>query len=287
MIYRVEEKRLTKISPDDLTDEVEDKFLIFENSLMFQDIAKKFFSVNSSAPDFIIGTATKFESHEELDYFSLRLPERIGISGAPHMIKICLTKNKLFFFADDDTLLNEVEEATVRLINKSEGICLPKILYLFLNDLTYDDSKYLEDIESDISSLEEELITRVRRDSVKEIISLRKRLMSLKKYYKLLGKSFGPLLENENKLIDTKTIKSFKILLGRVIRLEKSVLNLRDYVTQVREAYQAQVDISLNSTMKLFTVITAIFLPSRAATFTSFSYSIVTAIINISFLFLF
>ena len=44
-------------------------------------------------------------------------------------------------------------------------------------------------------------------------------------------------------------------------RLFQEVLNLRDYVTQVREAYQAQVDINLNHIMKLFTVITAIFLP--------------------------
>ena len=39
------------------------------------------------------------------------------------------------------------------------------------------------------------------------------------------------------------------------------VLNLRDYVTQVREAYQAQIDINLNKVMKIFTVITSIFLP--------------------------
>jgi magnesium transporter len=46
-----------------------------------------------------------------------------------------------------------------------------------------------------------------------------------------------------------------------VDRLYRNVNNLRDYVTQVREAYQAQEDINLNSIMKLFTVITAIFLP--------------------------
>jgi magnesium transporter len=38
-------------------------------------------------------------------------------------------------------------------------------------------------------------------------------------------------------------------------------LNLRDYVTQVREAYQAELDISLNNIMKIFTVITAFFSP--------------------------
>jgi magnesium transporter len=31
------------------------------------------------------------------------------------------------------------------------------------------------------------------------------------------------------------------------------VLNLRDYVTQVREAYQAQIDIEQNTLMKVFT----------------------------------
>jgi magnesium transporter len=45
-----------------------------------------------------------------------------------------------------------------------------------------------------------------------------------------------------------------------VDRLYHSVLNLRDYVTQVREAYQAEVDIGLNNIMKLFTVLTAVFL---------------------------
>ncbi len=48
---------------------------------------------------------------------------------------------------------------------------------------------------------------------------------------------------------------------SRADRLLHNVINLRDYVTQVREAYQNQLDISLNKTMKLFTVITTIFLP--------------------------
>ena len=39
------------------------------------------------------------------------------------------------------------------------------------------------------------------------------------------------------------------------------MLHLRDYVTQVREAYQAQIDIEQNKIMKIFTVLTAVFLP--------------------------
>ena len=39
------------------------------------------------------------------------------------------------------------------------------------------------------------------------------------------------------------------------------VLELREFLTQVREAYQSQIDIEQNQIMKIFTVITAIFLP--------------------------
>lgn len=56
-------------------------------------------------------------------------------------------------------------------------------------------------------------------------------------------------------------VESFRIVKNRVNRLYSSVINLRDYVSQVREAYQAQVDISQNNLMKIFTVVTSIFLP--------------------------
>jgi magnesium transporter len=62
-------------------------------------------------------------------------------------------------------------------------------------------------------------------------------------------------------LIDEGAIRYFKILINRIERLNHNVIHLRDYVTQVREAYQAQVDIKLNKTMKFYTVITTIFLP--------------------------
>ena len=43
--------------------------------------------------------------------------------------------------------------------------------------------------------------------------------------------------------------------------LLNSVMHLREYITQVREAYQAQIDIEQNQIMKVFTVMTSIFLP--------------------------
>lgn len=63
------------------------------------------------------------------------------------------------------------------------------------------------------------------------------------------------MLENENGVFDKRSMRLFKIFTGRVDRvLPHSVLNPRDYVTQVRESYQAAAGINLNRIMKSFTV---------------------------------
>jgi len=67
--------------------------------------------------------------------------------------------------------------------------------------------------------------------------------------------------ENENELLSHHIIRYFHILTNRANRLSDTTLNLREYVSQVREAYQTEVDINQNVIMRLFTVITAIFLP--------------------------
>ena len=71
---------------------------------------------------------------------------------------------------------------------------------------------------------------------------------------RIFGKTFYAIF-------DGKTLRSFKMLYRRTERRFQNVLNLREYVTQVRESYEAEVDISLNTTMKIFTVVTTIFLP--------------------------
>ena len=47
----------------------------------------------------------------------------------------------------------------------------------------------------------------------------------------------------------------------RIQRLDSNVRLLKDYMVQVQNSYQAQVDMNLNHIMYFFTVITTIFLP--------------------------
>ena len=118
-----------------------------------------------------------------------------------------------------------------------------------------------DDLEKEIVELEQALITTQKRDCVKEIISLRKKLMILKKYHEQILDILECLSENENNIFDENTMKYFDRMQKKTERYYQNILNLRESVTQVRESYQAQVDINLNYTMKIFTVITTIFLP--------------------------
>jgi len=144
---------------------------------------------------------------------------------------------------------------------KTSNLNLPRVLYAFFNSLTSNDSQELEAMEEDISAIEEQVIKGVEEDYIKDIVAMRKKLMFYKKYYEQLLDVAESIEENENGMLSSGALRSFKMFTGRVDRLNRNVLNLRDYITQVREAYQSQVDINLNSIMKLFTVITAIFLP--------------------------
>lgn len=83
----------------------------------------------------------------------------------------------------------------------------------------------------------------------------------MKRYYEQFELILDNLCANDNQILSPDGKRYMGIISGRVHRYLNYVLNLRDYVTQMREAYQAQIDIEQNQIMKVFTVITAIFLP--------------------------
>lgn len=200
----------------------------------------------------------RFESHDSFDFLCAHILKGNVVEECDN-VYIYLRANLLLFICDDVTA---VEKIIDNIVGESLAeLNFGRLICAFFDRLTERDAHILDEIENEISDLEDELITKGKRNPVKEIIGIRKRLLALKRYYEQLLGGLEAVQENENQLLDKRTLRAFKILSGRVDRLFHSVLNLRDYITQVREAYQAEVDIQLNLTMKLFTVLTAIFLP--------------------------
>ncbi len=213
--------------------------------------------------DCIKGQTSRFESHEGFDFMSLNIPSPQDPIDSYDSVHIYFRHNLLVFVCDN---LEEGGPAKLlSLIRSGEervgSLSLERVLQLFFDHLTYEDSTILEGIQEEATFVEEALITAKDRDYTKDIIGLRKKLLSYKRYYNQLSAISSAIEENDNGLLAEKELSYFRILTNRVGRLLAEIENLQDYVSQVREAYQTKIDIDQNSVMKLFTTITAIFLP--------------------------
>ena len=136
-------------------------------------------------------------------------------------------------------------------------------LLAFFSSLTANDVYEMEKIEDRITDLEDSLLTdvKIRSDQSAIIINLRRELLRMKRYYEQLTLISEELADNDNNAFSDEMQRRFISLDKRMDYLYNSVLHLREYITQVREAYQAQIDIEQNQIMKVFTVITSVFLP--------------------------
>lgn len=207
---------------------------------------------------------SKFESHDGLDYISLVIPNPTNPAELTDHICIFFRQNLLLIAGDpldEIPVIQRLREQLDAEANEAEGFTLERAVQIFFDKLTYEDSFLLEKLEEEISGLEEALITLKSRNYIAEIVLLRKNLLAYKRYYDQLSMISSAIEENQNGLLTKKEVRYFRILTNRVDRLVMGIGSLQDYVSQVREAYQTQTDINQNRIMKLFTVITAIFLP--------------------------
>lgn len=162
-------------------------------------------------------------------------------------VTIYADKQSLLIMTDSDKIKNHAQDIDV----EDDGIMQ---LFEFFLEITGGDVYKLESMENVITNLEDKLLTMKKPSTsgINNIISVRKDLLKMKRYYEQME-----FLTDEIAAIDP----TFNFIDKKFDRLLEFVQHLQEYIEQVREAYQSQIDIEQNSIMKFFTVITSIFLP--------------------------
>ena len=141
-------------------------------------------------------------------------------------------------------------------------VTLEKLVFAFLDAMIEGDAKLLEDMEFSLSAPEERVLQGDAEDSfIAFLLAERRKLLLLRNYYEQLIDVGKALEENENDIFTDKDLRYFKIFTDKAERLERNVRSLYEQLMQLREAYQSMLDIRLNNIMKIFTVLSAIFLP--------------------------
>lgn len=212
--------------------------------------------VDRAVIDYIFdGQIQTFESFETFDVIAFDWYDPGDLSAKPAKVMLYLDEDDIFCLCGDET----AHRRASRIFDAAESN--ERVLYRFFCRLIRDDAGIIAGLEDDIAELEDAVLTDPQGVYTDDIIAMRKQLLRLRKYYEQLVTIFEELHENENNLLSVGALREISILRARASRLLGSVVHLSEYVTQVREAYQAQIDIAQNDLMKFFTVITSLFLP--------------------------
>lgn len=131
----------------------------------------------------------------------------------------------------------------------------------FLEALVEGDWGFLVQLETDMAALEEEVLAD-RLERVNErMMALRKRAAELILHYAQLSDMAQQLSDVGEAYFTPGEARAFGAFAGRVSKLLAQAEHLREYSSQIWEAYQAGIDIRQNRVMKLLTVVTTIFMP--------------------------
>lgn len=205
-----------------------------------------------------------FEKYIHLHIDSIRI-ESQELVLYDRMVDIYLCRESIVIVRSDGD--NHIDDMFQRMTEETEtkfshaSFETAALMEILLENIVGLQEKALDALEKRIVDLEDYVYRTQGRDVHEEIVSLRKFILRLKRRIEPSLFIVGTLLENEADLFDVKMLRHLKVLDNRTAHLFSEILFLNDYISQIREAYEAERDIYSNELMKVFTVITSIFLP--------------------------
>ena len=190
---------------------------------------------------------------------TLCIPDRDNICASVHSFAFALDERGVVLVDDTGYAL----ELTQRLA-KSKKWRLPSLerfLYDLLELTIAQDLGLLEKMEQQLEDMEEAILQGSVERYPTQMNDIRGDLLDLRLHYEQLIDLGQELEENENGFFREENLRFFRLFTERVMRLQEVARGQREYVSQLRDLMQTQLDVKQNRIMTLLTVITSIFLP--------------------------
>lgn len=200
----------------------------------------------------------KAESRRDCLCGSIATPRRTK-EGAPIAFGYLLTGRAVVLCDGSGTA-----QAMLRHIRRDEPRRAPGIgafLYDFLELLIGKDLHHLQKLEERLGQLEDRVLAGRVEGFNQEMTALRKEVTGWVRYYTQLDDMVCEFQENENGYFTEEEVRSFHLVEKRLGRLSGEAQALREYGLQLRELFQAEIDVRQNRIMKILTIVTTVFLP--------------------------
>ena len=188
---------------------------------------------------------------------TLSVPDRENISGPRLGFSFALDEKGIVLVDDSGYAEKLVQE-----VCRSKKWRLPGLERFIYDLLTISqDLALLEKSEQKLNRIEEAILRGEVEQYPQEMNNIRGDLLDLRVHYAQLIDLGQELEENENGFFLEENLRYFHMFTERVIRLQEMVNGQREYVMQLRDLMQSQLDVRQNRIMTVLTVITSIFLP--------------------------
>ena len=166
------------------------------------------------------------------------------------------------------------------MISKIDKSNIYKALYTLLDQILEHNKRVVHDLEKKVLKLEDQILkatlvtsnakvnhinkkkpTGKSNSYLTNLVSIRKQIQFVKSYIDPTADIMEMLEMDMSEFIPSDYDPYFLKISLKADRLNSSILNIRDYLGQVREAWQGQMDLELNERMKVLTVISLVFMP--------------------------
>ena len=200
----------------------------------------------------------QIETYESFDTYTIAAFDWYNLfdeNAKPDQILIYIDRNDIFFICENADAYKAANSYF------EEGMTNDLVLYSFLKNTMKGGMRIMEKMETEVYSLEDEVNNGSKEGLSEQIFAMRDRIRHVNRYYEQIEFLIQEFCENDNYMISEKEIRNFENLKNRAIHFNTMAAHLRDYIMQVREAYKAQIGIEQNNLMRVFTMVTSIFMP--------------------------
>lgn len=224
------------------------------------------FKIHPLALEDIANTAQrpKLEEHGDHIFVALKLLKYDEPAGGitSQQVSIWMTSNYLLSFEENFEDVFDPLRERIRTAGSQVRRCgTDYLLYRLLDAVVDNYFLALDKLGERIDAVEDELIERPTKDTLRDIYTLKRELLFLRKSTWPLREVISELTRIESPLIKDATLIFLRDVYDHTVRVIETIESYRDVAASMMDLYLSSLSHKMNEVIKVLTIISTIFIP--------------------------
>jgi len=224
------------------------------------------FGINPFVQEDIMNTGSRPKLDEYEGYIYLVAKQLAFEEGETRLgseqISIVLGKGFVISFSESECgVFEEVERRVKGSKSLIRRMGPDYLVYAMIDTIVDNYFELLEKIEDKVDAIEEELISRPRKTTLKEIYELKKELMLLRKSVWPLREVINGMQIGDQEFIEKGTELFLRDVYDHVVQVIDTSQLFVDIITGMLDTYLSSINNRMSEIMKVLTIFSAIFIP--------------------------